>query len=544
MSHFYHLSNIKIPVTEDTAKRIKKALQRLLELPAEDIVRFTVLKKSLDARKKPHLFYVYAVEAETKKLSKATPGQNLKPAEIPEQKFIKPADLNKTVQTKDQAPVIVIGAGPAGYFSALALAEAGVKVTVLERGKPVETRMKDIGALRSGGELNPESNICFGEGGAGAYTDGKLYSRIKHPFVAWVMKRFVDFGAPEDILSDAHPHLGTDRLVNIIKALREHLETLGVKIRFQTKVENILFQEDRVCGVKLENGEELRTDKVVLAVGHSARDTLENLERSGVLIEAKSFAVGLRAEHPQEWVDKRQYGRSNCAKQVGAAAYQLAEQVNDQRLGKRGIYSFCMCPGGFIVPSPTEEGYMAINGMSNANRSTPFANSGVVAQITPEDLIAEGYQDSPLIGIQFQRDLEKAAFEATKQPYAAPAMKITDFVTRKPGGMLADSNFRPAAEAVDLWEIIPAWVANALVKGLRNFDQKMKGYISAQANLFAIESRTSSPVRILRDEKGMSVKYKGLYPAGEGAGYAGGIVSAAVDGLVIAGHIINMLQEE
>lgn len=543
MPYYYQLSNLKTSVKESAFEELESSVRRALRLDAKQVLSLSVIKRSLDARKKPYLFYVYQVEVETSARSKVKRTQNIKEITGLGARYQKPESLSRHLASKSQKPVIVVGAGPAGYFCALGLAEAGIKVIILERGKPVETRMKDIGALRSQGKLDTESNICFGEGGAGAYTDGKLYSRIKHPFVVWVMKRFVDFGAPQDILIDAHPHLGTDRLVQIIKSMRAHLESLGVVIRFEQRVEKVLFLNDQVRGVKLAGGEEIEADQVVMAIGHSARDTLEQLNQDGVTIEAKAFAVGLRAEHPQAWINKKQYGRSSCAEQVGAAAYQLTGQVDDQRLNQRGIYSFCMCPGGFIVPSPTEENHMAINGMSNANRSTAFANSGVVVQITPEDLGAEGYDQSPLMGIQFQRDLERTTFEATKQAYAAPAMRITEFVTRKPSATLAETQFRPAAEAADLWEFLPHWVLQPLLKGLQKFDQKMKGYISSQANLFAVESRTSSPVRITRNEKGHSVKYKGLYPAGEGAGYAGGIVSAAVDGLVIAESIIKLCEE-
>jgi hypothetical protein len=430
---------------------------------------------------------------------------------------------------------VIVGAGPAGLFAALALAERGVRVVLLERGRDVEARMPDIGALRARGTLDPESNVCFGEGGAGAYTDGKLYTRIKHPFARWVMKRLVDFGAPERILTDAHPHLGTDKLVDIIKRLRNHVIERGGEVRFGARVERLMRIGDAATGVVLEAGEEIPAAAVVLAVGHSARDTLESLYRDGVPMEAKPFAVGLRAEHPQAFINQVQYGSVEAARVLGAAAYALSHQENE-----RGVYSFCMCPGGFIVPSPTESGRMVVNGMSNSTRSARFANSGVVVQVSPEDLVAAGYDDAPLRGIAFQRDLEEAAFKAVSKPYHAPAMRISDFVKGHATGTLAPSSFLPGIEASDLRALLPEWIAGPLAAGLDGFNRQLRGYISEDANLLGVESRTSAPVRIPRGDDMMSVGVRGLYPVGEGAGYAGGIVSAAVDGVRAAEAIIGL----
>jgi len=409
----------------------------------------------------------------------------------------------------------------------------------LERGKPVETRLKDIGRLRSRGELNPESNVCFGEGGAGTYTDGKLYTRIKHPFVRWVLAEFVRFGAKEDILIEAHPHLGTDRLVRIIKAMRHYLIEQGVDYRFESKVTALLTHEGKMTGVRLAGGSELQANHVVLAIGHSARDTFEHMQDIGIQLEAKDFAVGVRTEHEQDWVNACQFGQSAKHPKLHAAEYSLTHQVSDKTMGKRGVFSFCMCPGGLILPSPTEEGRMAVNGMSNAKRSSPFANSGIVVQITPKDIERHGLGTDPLCGIRMQRELEEKTFNATSQAYAAPAMKITDFINNKPSGTLANSRFKPSVEAADIRDILPSWLSHPLVEGVQAFDRKMKGFISDHANMLAVESRTSSPVRITRDKSMQSVSIAGLYPVGEGAGYAGGIVSAAVDGLKAAAKIIT-----
>jgi len=533
------IASLAIELSDNDAA-VARRIASLLSIRTDQIVRWQVVRRAIDARKKSHVHFVCTVECTLS--ADATP--TLPPqAEFVERSRLdvsKPAALSG--KTKSKGHVVVVGSGPAGLFSALALVEAGMQVTLLERGKPVEARMRDIGRLRSRGELNPESNICFGEGGAGTYTDGKLYTRIKHPFVRWVLAEFVRFGAERDILIDAHPHLGTDRLVRIIRSMRDYLIEKGVDYRFETRVDALLTEKNVVTGVRAASGEEIAAEHVVLAIGHSARDTFEHLQAIGVALEAKEFAVGVRAEHAQEWVDECQFGPASKSGQLGAAEYSLTHQADDPFMpdgSKRGIYSFCMCPGGLIVPSPTEEGMMAINGMSNAKRSSPLANSGIVVQVTPNDILRHGLGDDPLCGIRMQRELERSTFEATAQAYAAPTMRISDYVARKPTGTLAMTRFKPGVEAADLWEIIPKWLAEPLAEGLTAFDRKMKGFVTVDANILAMESRTSSPIRITRSEEMQSVNLKGLYPAGEGAGYAGGIVSAAVDGLKAAAAILG-----
>ena len=536
VSTLIRINNFAIEL-DDSNDLIAQNIAEALKIRGDQLNRWKIVRKALDARKKTHVHFVCTIECEVMhETSPTLPAQ----AQIFDQSKLdvpKPESLSGSSQMSER--VIVVGSGPAGLFAALALIEAGVPVTLLERGKPVEKRMRDIGKLRSRGELNPESNICFGEGGAGTYTDGKLYTRIKHPFVRWVLNEFIRFGADENILIDAHPHLGTDRLVRIIRTMRDHLIASGVDYRFETRVDALLTENGVISGVRTASGEEIVASKVILAIGHSARDTFEHLQSIGIAMEAKEFAVGVRAEHSQEWVNQCQFGAAKESPLLGAAEFSLTHQAKDPYMEKRGIYSFCMCPGGLIVPSPTEPGMMAINGMSNAKRTSPLANSGIVVQVTPTDILRHGLGDDPLCGIRMQRELEKKTFEMTSQAYAAPAMRISDYVQKKATGTLATTRFKPGVEAADLWELIPDWLAKPLAEGLTAFDRKMRGFVTDDANILAMESRTSSPIRITRGKDMQSINLQGLYPAGEGAGYAGGIVSAAVDGLKAAEAILS-----
>jgi uncharacterized FAD-dependent dehydrogenase len=528
------LSNINIGLDENE-QQLTQRIARELHIPSHHVLQTTIVRRAIDARKRSNIHFVCSVECNVPE-GTALPKQ----ANIITSSALhidKPKALQHHCKKKQHA--IIVGAGPAGLFAALALAEGGVHVTLLERGQPVEKRMRDIGRLRSRGELNTESNICFGEGGAGTYTDGKLYTRIKHPFTRYVLAEFIRFGADKNILIDAHPHLGTDKLVRIVRNIRHHLLSLGVDYRFGACVDSIIKHHHKATVVLLKNGDEIIGDYIILAIGHSARDTIENIHAQGVHIQAKDFAVGVRAEHPQDWVNSCQFNTAANHPKLGAAEYRLSHQIKDKYLGKRGIYSFCMCPGGLIVPSPTEDGMMAVNGMSNAHRRSPLANSGIVTQVTPDDIARHGLGDDALCGIRFQRELERNCFEMTRTAYAAPAMQISDFVAKTSTGALAKTRFKPAIEAADLHALFPTWVAEPLRQGFINFDKKMPGYISDDVNILAVESRTSSPVRIQRDDNMQSVSIEKLYPIGEGAGYAGGITSAAVDGLKIAAHILN-----
>ena len=542
MACHYLITDIvaSLDITEAT---LRQTTATLLKVPESAIKNLKIARQAVDARHKRAIHFLLNLEVQ---LEAALPLPLPKHVNILTQSQFTaqpPPSLLPSSREKRQERIIIVGAGPAGLFSALTLAEAGFSITLLERGKPVETRMRDIGQLRAHGQLNPESNTCFGEGGAGTYTDGKLYTRIKHPFVRWVMHELVKLGAPEQILVDAHPHLGTDKLVSLLKNLRARLLAAGVDYRFETRVDKIMLAHNRIQGVVLGNGEELTATRVILATGHSARAIYEHLADLGVPLEAKPFAVGVRAEHPQALINTAQHGAFAAHPRLGAAEYRLAHQAladptaQGTAQGMRGVYSFCMCPGGLIVPSSTEPKGMVINGMSNAKRSARYANSGLVAQVYPHDLVA--YGNDALRGLRFQRELEQRAYAMTQIPYHAPAMRLTDFLKGKSSSTLAPTEFRPGAEAADLCQLFPAWLTHSLREGITAFSRKLRGYDSSEANLFAVESRTSAPLSIPRDQQLQCIGIRGLYPAGEGAGQAGGIVSAAVDGLKIAEVIIQ-----
>ncbi|MBF0281668.1 MAG: NAD(P)/FAD-dependent oxidoreductase [Zetaproteobacteria bacterium] len=535
---FIRIDQLQQTLDADNAD-IAATILALLNITADQLIAWRISRRTIDARKKAALHFVLSIECQLHPHAKPDMSTGVLRIDHFSSTSIPPQGLKKRA-THNKTSAIIVGAGPAGLFAALALADAGITVTLLERGKPVETRMRDIGALRSRGSLNTESNICFGEGGAGTYTDGKLYTRIKHPFVRWVLHEMVRFGANPDILVEAHPHLGTDKLLRLVRNIRNYLLDHGVDYRFDARVDDILTHNNQAIGVTLAKGDQLHADHIILAIGHSARDTFEQLQRSGIQMEAKDFAVGVRAEHAQAWVNQCQYGNSFANHPaLSAAEYRLAHQVKTADGSDRGVYSFCMCPGGLIVPSPTEHGRLAINGMSNAKRSGKFANSGIVVQITQADMAQANLGKDALVGIRLQRQLEHKAYNMTRAPYQAPAMRITDFINNRASGTLASSSYKPGIEAHDLHELFPTWLSQPLKEGLRAFDRKMRGYVSDEANILGIESRTSSPIRMTRHNNMQSVSLERLYPVGEGAGYAGGIVSAAVDGLKAAEEILK-----
>lgn len=429
-------------------------------------------------------------------------------------------------QVHDAPPVVIIGAGPAGLFAAYRCLERGLKPIVLERGKAVKDRRRDLAKINREGIVNPESNYCFGEGGAGTYSDGKLYTRSnKRGDVDNVLQLFVQYGAPHDILVDARPHIGTNKLPHIIEDMRNMILEYGGEIRFDCRVDDILADFGKVKGVRTSAGDIIHAHHVIVATGHSARDIFGLFQRKGWLTEAKPFALGVRIEHPQEIIDQAQYHCTTRPESLPPAYYSLVEQVD-----KRGVFSFCMCPGGIIAPCATEDQEIVVNGWSPSKRNNPHANSGTVIQINLAD-VPNSLSD-PFALLQFQQEVEQQAFRMGGGSLVAPAQRMVDFVQQKVSSTLPDNSYKPGTKSADLNEVLPAFVHQALRGALPLFGKKMKGYYTNDAILVGVESRTSSPIRIPRDKDTLQhPEISGLYPCGEGAGYAGGIVSAAIDGI-------------
>jgi len=436
-------------------------------------------------------------------------------------------------------PVIIVGAGPAGLFAALTLIRRGFKPVILERGKDVKARKFDIAQLSREHIVNPDSNYCFGEGGAGTFSDGKLYTRsTKRGNVDEILSVLVQHGASPDILIDSHPHIGSDKLPAIIQSIRRTILDAGGEIRFNYRVTDLLVRQGIVTGVEERSGDRREAAAVILATGHSASDIYSILHRNGAILEPKGFALGVRAEHPQELIDSIQYHHSPRDPYLPAAAYSLVKQVDG-----RGVFSFCMCPGGTIVPSATESGQVVVNGMSNSRRNSPFANSGIVVAIDPGDYQHLTGEYGPFAGIEFQRRIEDACWRAAGMRQSAPAQRLTDFVESRLSQSLPACSYHPGIVTAPLHEILPAFVAERLQEGFRLFGRQMKGYLSEEAVILGTESRTSSPVRIPRDpETFEQLRLRRLYPCGEGAGYAGGIVSSAIDGVNCANAVASACQ--
>jgi uncharacterized protein len=438
--------------------------------------------------------------------------------------------------SKANRQVLIIGAGPAGLFAALRLIEKGIRPILLERGRDIRSRRRDLAALNKEGIVNPESNYCFGEGGAGTYSDGKLYTRsTKRGDIRRILNLLVQFGAAPSILVDAHPHIGTNKLPQIIEAMRQQIVDCGGIFLFEKKVVDFLLQGDLIRGVRTADGDQFDGSAVILATGHSARDIFHLLHRKKMLIEAKPFALGVRIEHPQELIDSIQY--KIPSPYLPPAAYSLVEQVDHI-----GVFSFCMCPGGIIAPASTDEGELVVNGWSPSKRNNPFANSGMVVTIEENDM-QQFRKYGPLAGLYFQQQVEKKAFESGGGRFVAPAQRMTDFVEGRLSADLPACSYLPGLRSAPLKEVLPSFVWEALRKGFRVFGEKKRGYYTRDAVVVATESRTSSPVRIPRDPDRLHhPQIRNLFPCGEGAGYAGGIMSAAMDGEKVADHAATPLK--
>jgi uncharacterized FAD-dependent dehydrogenase len=437
--------------------------------------------------------------------------------------------LNALQNISVKKEVLIIGAGPAGYFAAIEAIKLGLKPIVLDRGKDVRARRRDLRAIQQEGIVNPNSNYCFGEGGAGTYSDGKLYTRsLKRGNYFQVLKILVEHGANPDILVDAHPHIGSNKLPNIVTEIRETIEKLGGEVHFNTKIVDFIIKDGALKGVIDEDGNKYEANATILATGHSARDIYYLLDKKGIKIESKDFAIGVRIEHPQSLIDEIQYGSKERHENLPASSYKLVCQIK-----QKGVFSFCMCPGGLIVPAATAPGELVVNGMSLSRRDSPYSNSGFVTAIDNKDYFDKS--ENTFAGLDFQKALEKRFFDAGDGSQKAPAQRMTDFVNRKVSPSLNDTSYIPGIYSAPLHELLPIQIFDRLAQAMEVFKYKLRGYYTEEANLIGLESRTSSPIRIPRDSKHfMHEEIEGLFPCGEGAGYAGGILSAAMDGQNVA----------
>lgn len=529
------LTDIKLPF-DHCDDSITEAVVKKLHIETDDLIAFTVFKRSTDARRKENIKFIYTVDVDTRCNAKLL------------KRFSRDARVSKKPDTRYQFTAkandyqgsrpVVIGFGPGGLFAGLLLAQMGLKPIILERGKKVRERAADTFGFWRMRNFNPNSNVQFGEGGAGTFSDGKLYSQIKDKKnrARKVLTELVNAGAKEEILYVYHPHIGTFKLVKIIENMRATIESLGGEVRFESYVDELLLSDKKVCGAKLISGETIQTKHVALAVGHSARDTFQMLYDRGVFIEAKPFSIGFRVEHPQGMIDRCRWGTNAGNKLLGSADYKLVHHCKNGR----SVYTFCMCPGGTVVAATSEKGLVVTNGMSQYSRDERNANSGLVVGITPE----QDYPEHPLGGIDLQRDIEEKAFVLGGGNYNAPGQLLGDYLKGVPSRELGDvtPSYRPGVKLCDLGTLLPEYATDAIREAIPAFAEKMSGFDRHDAVLTGVETRTSSPIRIRRDRDSyQSINTAGLYPCGEGAGYAGGILSAAVDGIKVAEAIAQDL---
>ncbi len=528
--------DLSLPLAE--ASEPEEALRRRVadrfQVRAETLPQPTIVRRALDTRRRnPRYIYNVSLTLEPRLGERVVAAGWAEPLRPPERhRWVLP-------QRPDGPPPVVVGAGPAGLFAALTLAEAGWPPVLLERGRPVSLRAKDVSALYARGELDPESNVCFGEGGAGAFSDGKLHTRVKDPRVHQFMDTLVQLGAEPGIRIDNRPHIGTDRLVRVIEAMRQRLEDLGCVIHFETRMERLEISDGELVAARTAAGERWDTPRLILATGHSARDVMAGLEAAGLTLEARPFAVGFRVEHPQEKIDELRYGRFAGDPLLPAADYRLSHNEGEGD-AHRGIYSFCVCPGGVVVATPTRAEELCVNGMSHKARSGRFANGGIVVSVGPSDFAAAGH-DGVFAGVRFQEQVERAAYAAGGGEFRAPAARLADFVAGEPSTALGQSelssvrsppsSYRRGLQPAELDRLYPAPLIEALRRGLAAFDRTLPGFVTNDATLIGVETRTASPLRLPRTEDLEAVGARGLYPCGEGLGYGGGIASAAVDGM-------------
>ncbi|MDO8446847.1 MAG: FAD-dependent monooxygenase [Deltaproteobacteria bacterium] len=523
------LTDIHLSLSEEESTLLNKAAA-VLNIPKEKIKSIKIVKKSLDARKKDRISFVYTFEVEAEEEVE----KSFKKEEKAKIKVVEKERPAFFPRLRTELRPVIIGSGPAGLFAAMRLTEYGLRPILIERGKEVEKRVRDVERFWADRVLDPESNVQFGEGGAGTFSDGKLTTRIDDPRISYILKTFVVAGANEEILYQAKPHIGTDRLRGVVINMRKRLISLGCDVRFESKVTDFNVRDGKIESVIINEREEIKTDLLILAIGNSARDTYEALHHSGISLERKPFAIGVRVEHPQMLVDKIQYGRSAGHPKLPPAEYLLTHNMPE--IG-RSAYSFCMCPGGSVISASSEPGRLVVNGMSLSKRDSPYANSALVVTVRPEDF--ESFGEGPLAGIGFQRRWEEAAFKAGGGDYNAPAQRVIDFLDSRETLSLGKSSYRPALTPSDIKKCLPSYVVDAMRAALPHFDRKMRGFVSKDAVLIGVETRTSAPVRITRGVDLQSVNTKGLYPCGEGAGYAGGIVSSALDGIKVADTIVG-----
>jgi uncharacterized FAD-dependent dehydrogenase len=532
------ITELSLPL-EHPADALRKAVTGRLGIDDADLLGISVFRRGYDARRKTAICFVYTLDVEVRDEGAvlARLGHDRQVGPTPDTRYRFVAEAPQALQER---PVIV-GFGPCGLFAALVLAQAGFRPIVLERGREVRRRTQDTWALWRRNTLTPESNVQFGEGGAGLFSDGKLYSQIKDPNFRGrkVMEEFVRAGAPPEILYVSKPHIGTFRLTRVVSTMRQEIIALGGEVRFESKVTDLLIEDGRIGGVVLEGGEELRSRHVVLALGHSSRDTFRMLHRRGVHLEAKPFSLGFRIEHPQSMIDKARFGPYAGHPALGAADYKLVHHAGNGRT----VYSFCMCPGGTVVAATSEPGRVVTNGMSQYSRNERNANAGIVVGISPE----QDFPGDPLAGVELQERLEALAFDLGGGDYRAPAQQVGDFLRGVPSTALGEvqPSYQPGVKPGDLSGLLPPDLIEAIREALPAFGRQIRGFDRDDAVLTGIESRTSSPVRITRDRDSLqSVNLRGLYPAGEGAGYAGGILSAGVDGIKVAEQVaLSMLEE-